>query len=95
MSSDQESITRLLQEWSNGNKTALDSLMPLVYEQLHKLAMRCMRSERQDHTLRATALVLSAAIKLELRQPRRWCLPLPAPALCYCLWCRPARQFSN
>jgi RNA polymerase sigma factor (TIGR02999 family) len=64
MSSDQESITRLLQEWSNGNKTALDSLMPLVYEQLHKLAMRCMRSERQDHTLRATALVHEAYVRL-------------------------------
>ena len=35
MSSDQESITRLLQEWSNGNKTALDSLMPLVYDGTH------------------------------------------------------------
>jgi RNA polymerase sigma factor (TIGR02999 family) len=64
MSSGQESITRLLQEWSNGNKTALDELMPLVYDQLHKLAMRCMRSERQDHTLRATALVHEAYVRL-------------------------------
>ena len=64
MSSDQESITRGLQEWSNGDKTALDQLMPLVYEQLHKLAMRCMRSERQDHTLRATALVHEAYVRL-------------------------------
>jgi RNA polymerase sigma factor (TIGR02999 family) len=64
MNSDQESITRLLQEWSNGDKMALDQLMPLVYEQLHKLAMRCMRSERQDHTLRATALVHEAYVRL-------------------------------
>jgi RNA polymerase sigma factor (TIGR02999 family) len=64
MSSDQESITHLLQEWSSGNKTALDQLMPLVYDQLHKLAMRCMRSERQDHTLRATALVHEAYVRL-------------------------------
>jgi hypothetical protein len=47
MSSDQESITRLLQEWSNGNKTALDSLMPLVYEQLHTpLSRLCSQTMR-------------------------------------------------
>ena len=64
MTCDQEQITRLLQGWSNGDKSALDELMPIVYEQLHKLAMRCMRSERRDHTLRATALVHEAYVRL-------------------------------
>ena len=64
MTRDQEQITRLLQGWSNGDKSALDELMPIVYEQLHKLAMRCMRSERREHTLRATALVHEAYVRL-------------------------------
>lgn len=64
MSSDRELVTRLLEEWSRGDKAALDELMPLVYEQLHKLATRCMRSEQPDHTLRATALVHEAYMRL-------------------------------
>jgi RNA polymerase sigma-70 factor, ECF subfamily len=58
------SITRLLREWSNGDKAALDQLIPVVYQQLHKLAARCLRTERPDHTLRATALVNEAYLRL-------------------------------
>jgi len=57
-------VTRLLKEWGNGNKDALDELMPVVYQQLRKLASICLRSERPDHTLRATALVHEAYIRL-------------------------------
>jgi RNA polymerase sigma factor (TIGR02999 family) len=57
-------ITRLLKEWGGGNKQALDELMPVVYQQLHKLAAISMRSERPDHTLRATALVNEAYLRL-------------------------------
>jgi RNA polymerase sigma factor (TIGR02999 family) len=57
-------VTRLLKEWGNGNKEALDELMPVVYQQLRKLASICLRSERPDHTLRATALVHEAYIRL-------------------------------
>lgn len=60
----QEQVTRLLKDWGSGNKAALDELMPLVYQQLHKLALVCLRSERPDHTLRATALVNEAYIRL-------------------------------
>jgi len=63
-SSDRELVTRLLQEWGGGNKAALDDLMPVVYEQLRKLAARCLRAERPDHTLRATALVHEAYLRL-------------------------------
>jgi RNA polymerase sigma factor (TIGR02999 family) len=63
-SSDRQLVTRLLQEWGGGNKAALDELMPVVYEQLRKLAARCLRAERPDHTLRATALVNEAYLRL-------------------------------
>jgi RNA polymerase sigma-70 factor, ECF subfamily len=64
MPADRELVTRLLQQWSGGDKQALDELMPLVYDQLHKLAANCMRGERADHTLRATALVHEAYVRL-------------------------------
>jgi RNA polymerase sigma factor (TIGR02999 family) len=57
-------VTRLLREWGGGNKEALDELMPIVYQQLRKLASICLRSERPDHTLRATALVHEAYLRL-------------------------------
>ena len=57
-------VTRLLREWGGGKKEALDELMPVVYQQLHKLASICLRSERPDHTLRATALVHEAYLRL-------------------------------
>jgi RNA polymerase sigma-70 factor, ECF subfamily len=57
-------ITRLLQEWSQGDRQALDQLMPLVYDQLRRLASHYLESERPGHTLRATALVHEAYLKL-------------------------------
>lgn len=50
-------ITALLFEWSNGNKEALNKLVPVVYNELHKLAHRCMAKERDGHTLQTTALI--------------------------------------
>jgi RNA polymerase sigma factor (TIGR02999 family) len=64
MMPDRQLVTDLLQQWGNGDKEALDKLMPIVYEQLHKLASNCLRSERPDHTLRATALVHEAYLRL-------------------------------
>jgi RNA polymerase sigma factor (TIGR02999 family) len=64
MPDERQLVTRLLQEWSSGNKEALDALMPLVHQQLRKLASRCLRDERPDHTLRATALVNEAYLRL-------------------------------
>jgi RNA polymerase sigma factor (TIGR02999 family) len=62
--SERELVTRLLQEWGGGNKAALDELMPVVYDQLRKLASRCLLAERPYHTLRATALVHEAYLRL-------------------------------
>src|SRR5580658_3509970 len=61
---EQQLVTQLLQQWGSGNKAALDELMPVVYEQLRKLASNCLRAERPDHTLRATALVHEAYLRL-------------------------------
>ena len=57
-------LTQLLKQWSGGSKDALNELMPLVYDQLRKLASRYLYSERQDHTLRATDLVNEAYLRL-------------------------------
>ncbi len=57
-------IIRLLLAWRSGDSGALDQLMPLVYEQMRALASRYMRKERTDHTLRPTALVHEAYLKL-------------------------------
>jgi RNA polymerase sigma factor (TIGR02999 family) len=62
--SERQLVTSLLKEWSSGNKAALDELMPLVYQQLRKLASICLNDERPDHTLRATALVHEAYLRL-------------------------------
>jgi RNA polymerase sigma factor (TIGR02999 family) len=64
MPSEQQLVTQLLQQWGSGNKAALNDLMPVVYAQLRKLASRCLRAERPDHTLRATALVNEAYLRL-------------------------------
>jgi len=61
---DRPAMTQLLRQWGSGDKAALDELMPVVYDQLHKLASRCLRSERPDNTLRATALVHEAYLRL-------------------------------
>jgi RNA polymerase sigma factor (TIGR02999 family) len=64
MPSDDQQVTRLLKEWGGGSKEALDQLMPLVYDQLRTLAARCLSAERPEHTLRATALVNEAYLRM-------------------------------
>src|SRR5215216_4623325 len=63
-SSVSQNVTQILLEWRSGNEEALDRLMPLVYDELRRLASRHMRSERPEHTLQATALVNEAYIRL-------------------------------
>ena len=54
----------MLLDWRSGNEQALEKLMPLVYDELRRLANRYMKSERRGHTLQATALVNEAYIHL-------------------------------
>jgi RNA polymerase sigma factor (TIGR02999 family) len=65
-------VTELLIEWSNGNKEALDQLMPLVHEELHRLAHRYLSRERSNHTLQTTALVNEAYLRLVDRKHVHW-----------------------
>jgi RNA polymerase sigma factor (TIGR02999 family) len=57
-------VTNLLVAWGRGDEAALDDLVPLVQAELHRIANRCMRGERMDHTLQATALVNEAYVRL-------------------------------
>jgi RNA polymerase sigma factor (TIGR02999 family) len=57
-------ITRLLARWADGDGRAFESLMPVVYDELRRLAAHYLRHERGDHTLQPTALVHEAYIRL-------------------------------
>lgn len=65
---DPDEITRLLAEWSGGNQAALDHLVPIVYDELRRLASSYMRGERPGHLLQTTALVNEAYLRLIERQ---------------------------
>jgi RNA polymerase sigma-70 factor (ECF subfamily) len=57
-------VTELLSDWSQGDRAALEKLIPLVYEQLRHLAHRYMEGQRPNHTLQTTALVNEAYLRL-------------------------------
>jgi RNA polymerase sigma-70 factor, ECF subfamily len=57
-------LTALLVKWRNGDRSALDQMTPLVYEELRRLARHFLASERADHTLQPTALVHEAYLRL-------------------------------
>jgi RNA polymerase sigma-70 factor (ECF subfamily) len=59
-----QDVTQLLQAWSQGDSSALKSLTPLVYKELHRLAHRYMEFENPGHTLQTTALVNEAYLRL-------------------------------
>jgi RNA polymerase sigma factor (TIGR02999 family) len=65
-------VTRLLQQWRSGDETALDSVFPLVYDELRALAQRHLRSERSSHTLQRTALVHEAFLRMVDQQQVDW-----------------------
>jgi RNA polymerase sigma factor (TIGR02999 family) len=65
-------VTQLLIDWSNGDKTALDKLVPIVEQELRRLAHHYMRGERQGHTLQTTALVNEAFVRLANRKRIQW-----------------------
>lgn len=65
-------VTRLLLDWSNGDRAALDELIPLVYDELRRLAHHYMRQEREGHTLQTTALVNEAYVRLIDQNAVHW-----------------------
>jgi len=65
-------VTMLLNAWSDGKQDALDKLMPVVYQELRKLARSYLRAERPEHTLQPTALVNEAYLRLVDQRNVRW-----------------------
>lgn len=65
-------VTELLLAWGGGDRGALDSLLPLVYEELRRQAARALRREGPEHTLQATALVHEAYFRLVEQDRVQW-----------------------
>lgn len=65
-------VTQLLLDWCNGDRIALDELIPLVYDQLHVQARRAMRRERADHTLQPTEVVHEVFLQLVDQDRIHW-----------------------
>lgn len=65
-------VTELLVRWRGGDQEALDTLMPLVYDELRRLAQHYLRHERADHTLQSTALVHEAYVRLVGQDSPPW-----------------------
>jgi RNA polymerase sigma factor (TIGR02999 family) len=65
-------VTELLQAWGAGDPTAIDRLIPLIYDELRRLAARHLRRERLDHTLQPTALVHEAYLRLVDQRETEW-----------------------
>ena len=65
-------VTELLVRWRGGDKAALDSLMPLVYGELRRIAQHYLNNERPDHTLQSTALVHEAYVRLTEQDLPEW-----------------------
>lgn len=59
-----QNITQLLRKWGDGDRSALDELTPIIYDELYRIAQAYMLRERSDHTLQATALVNEAYVRL-------------------------------
>ncbi len=65
-------VTTLLVRWREGDRQALEELMPLVYDELRRLARHYLRQERSDHTLQSTALVHEAYLRLAGGNAPNW-----------------------
>ena len=65
-------VTSLLNKMAGGDQEAGAQLVPLVYDELRRLAARCLQRERENHTLQATALVHEAYLKLTAQRSAKW-----------------------
>jgi len=65
-------VTQLLKAWGDGDDAALAQLTPLVYDELHRMAQRCMAREQPGHTLQTSALVNEAFLRLVDVQQVSW-----------------------
>lgn len=67
-----QQITLLLADWSNGNELALEQLMPLVYEELRRMAQGYMRRQPSGHTFQTTELIHEAFLKIAKQDEQNW-----------------------
>jgi RNA polymerase sigma factor (TIGR02999 family) len=65
-------VSKLLHAWSDGDQRALERLTPIVYDELHRLAQRHMKRERDGHSLQTTALVNEAYVRLVDYKRMQW-----------------------
>ena len=65
-------VSRLLADWGQGDQEARDALIPLIYNELRRIARRHLAHERSDHTLQSAALVNEAYVRLAGKQPPKW-----------------------
>jgi RNA polymerase sigma factor (TIGR02999 family) len=72
MTTTPQEVSQLLRAWSDGDQTALDKLMPLVYEELRRMAKRHMDRQGPGHTLQTTALIHEAYLRLVDQKETRW-----------------------
>jgi RNA polymerase sigma factor (TIGR02999 family) len=67
-----DEVTQLLVEYRRGNREALERLIPIVYDELRRIAARYLRREREGHTLQPTALVHEAYLRMSEQQDVHW-----------------------
>jgi RNA polymerase sigma factor (TIGR02999 family) len=67
-----QQITKLLIDWSGGNKSALENLMPMVYDELHRIARRFMANQKEEHTFQTSDLIHEAYLKLVENDEKDW-----------------------
>ncbi len=72
MAASPQQVTQLLVAWGGGDQAARDELMPLVYEELRRLAHKCIRRERPGHTLQTSALLNEAYLRLVDQKNIHW-----------------------
>ena len=72
MSGPSSEVTELLVRWRSGDREALDSLLPLVYDELRRIAFRSLQNERPGHTLQSTALVNEAYVRMVAQNMPEW-----------------------
>ena len=65
-------ITALLIDWSNGDEIAFEQLMPMVYDELHRMARRYLRRQPSGHTFQTTELIHEAYLKIAGREAQSW-----------------------
>src|SRR5215204_4215474 len=69
---DKDRITRMLRQWSEGDREAFDGILPFIYDELKRQAANCLRRERKNHTVQTTALIHEAYLKLIDQRNVKW-----------------------